>query len=128
MPCQAKPCTCSNATLRIFCGYWAEPERPRSLTYQKNIRDWCCLPLAIREKCAEHLRSKVPEAIIAKWKSQSDRGMEIGSDDIRFHLGVGMNVRNALREVCRDSQLPAGQQNWDDFYLGALEALTGSVQ
>ena len=58
--------------------------------------------------------------IVDHWRDQSRRRVVIGSDNIRFHLVEGMQIRNALRTVVKDDQLPT---NWDDYYYGALEAL-----
>lgn len=35
-----------------------------------------------------------------------------------FHHAEGMGVRNLLRKVIADDELPSG--NWDDFYVAAL--------
>ena len=47
-----------------------------------------------------------------------------------FHFSGGMSIRNRLRMTMTDNQLPVvetypngepyGQQNWDDFYMGAI--------
>jgi hypothetical protein len=44
-------------------------------------------------------------------------------------FGGGMQIRNRLRDVLTDDQLPpvdypeGPMQNWDDFYTGAIDAL-----
>jgi hypothetical protein len=46
-----------------------------------------------------------------------------------FHFSEGMAVRNLLRDVLRDEQLPPVEypvgpmRNWDDYYMGALDEL-----
>lgn len=44
------------------------------------------------------------------------------------HFGMGMHVRNLLREVIKDDELPpveyddeCSYQNWDDYYIPVLE-------
>lgn len=94
--------------------------------------NWDMLPELIRKDCLAELRSKVPPEMMAKWKAQHAAGEEIGSDDIFFHHGNGMAVRNILRKQLRDLELPAvhspnyppeGAKNWDDYYTGALQEL-----
>lgn len=121
-------CTGRQMTLRMFCEHWSEPERPRGALETQSDTYWATVPEADRKRCLDHLRSKVPADVIAKWQAQYERGNCIGSDDIRFHLGVGMTVRNTLREVLKDSELPGSASvmrglHWDDYYVGALHAL-----
>jgi hypothetical protein len=66
--------------------------------------------------------------MFSRWQDQHKRGIRIGSDDPWFHLGIGMQIRNALRSVLLDDALPfvkypdgSDCQNWDDFYGGALQ-------
>ena len=46
-----------------------------------------------------------------------------------FHFGTGMAIRNLLREVIKDEELPVvyygamEARNWDDWYHGVLEEL-----
>ena len=36
-----------------------------------------------------------------------------------YHFGWGMSIRNLLRDVYQDCELPTG--NWDDYYGAAIE-------
>jgi hypothetical protein len=56
------------------------------------------------------LRERVPRDVLEKWRDQDRRAMRIGSDDPNFHYGIGMAVRNALRERLTDIELPPGRQ------------------
>lgn len=121
-------CECTTThtlTLRAFCEHWKATEQSLDgdAVYQQNIRNWCALPLATRKRCLYHLKIFMSgaEDVVARWRDQSKRRVVIGSDNIRFHLSEGMQIRNALRSVVKDDQLPT--KNWDDFYYGALEAL-----
>ena len=96
-----------------------EHERPLDDVWKANIRCWCCLPLDVRERCLAELRGRVGPETMGRWRDQSRRGMRVGSDDPRFHFGVGMEVRNILRQAATDDVLPTG--NWDDYYYGAVE-------
>lgn len=84
-------------------------------------QNWARVPEADRQRCVEHLRLwlKDPE----EWRA--------GLDSPGFHFFAGMSVRNALRDVLTDDELPEvtypdghAYRNWDDFYMAALrEAL-----
>jgi hypothetical protein len=111
---------------------WTEigEEEPYSELDANAYINWLNIPENKRNKCLVFLRQMIPTILIDKWADQWKRGKCIGSDNIRFHFSVGMDVRNALREVMRDEELPGIEyldghfyQNWDDFYMGALEAL-----
>lgn len=112
---------------RIFCSQYFVPEQLVGDLERLAIANWNRIPEADRVRCVSALRTvaeRSPE-MLAKWRDQHARGMRIGSDDIRFHFGVGMSVRNVLRGVLRDGDLPGPimQRNWDDYYYGALDAL-----
>lgn len=94
-----------------------------------SLANWRRVPPHQRTLCIEHLRSFVPEHIQARWKRQLATGEPIGGPG--FHtLGGGMSVRNRLREILLDGDLPAVVQpdgadarNWDDFYMGAIQEM-----
>jgi hypothetical protein len=97
-----------------------------------SIENWNRLSEHDRAVCLDHLRSTMQgwPHIVERWRKQVAAGEEIGSDDVRFHFGGGMAVRNILRQVLPDYKLPKIKQsdgtlaqNWDDFYHGALHAL-----
>lgn len=98
--------------------------------------NWDRVPAEHRATCLDHLRGWIRADIIAQWKAQHAAGERIASDTPGFHhLGGGMEIRNRLRDVMEDSELPAvvgpaggyplGEEmrNWDNFYTGALEEL-----
>lgn len=112
---------------------WRQNERPRDDLEKWCHDNWLKIPAEDRERCLAVLRKKAPPEMLAEWKAQHERGMRIGSNDLFFHFGIGMQVRNALREVLTDDKLPAIKQrdgsegrNWDDFYTGALEDLVST--
>lgn len=107
-----------------------------------SIENWKKIPEADRKRCLDHLRIYMGDvdggrATLAKWRAQArstvnGEPVRIGSDDIRFHFGVGMAIRNVLRQVITDDRLPGPvnsgrglscHRNWDDFYIGAIHAL-----
>lgn len=117
------------------------PERGRLEAWCRA--NWDQVPHARRRACLNYLRAWIPGDVLGKWKLQHLRGERIGWDVPGFHFfGGGMGIRNKLREVMLDAELPpvssdfplgegsgGGQQpgpgcsNWDDFYTGALEEL-----
>lgn len=124
MPCKHVECTCTEGTarqMRMLCPDWHEPERTRDALDAAQCSAFDQLPEIIRRACVRALHAAVPAAVLAEWTDQYRRGVSIGCTDGRFHVGVGMAVRNKLREVLTDERLPAG--NWDDYYRGALYAL-----
>lgn len=131
MTCTNEPgaCKCEGEKiyLRMFCPQWRDPERPRDKIDDWQCTQWQRIPEAARHRCLELLRQRVPLIVRTEWQDQAARGVAIGSTDVRFHLGVGMAVRNVLREVLRDKDLPGGGRwTWDDFYRGALYDLVSS--
>jgi hypothetical protein len=126
----ANNCTCTgrSATLRLFCPHWSELERPRGVLDNASDMKWVTVPAEDRKRCLDRLRSEVPPEVIAEWRATYQRGNVIGSADIRFHLGVGMAVRNCLRGALLDDKLPgAPQLHWDDYYMGALNELVSTT-
>jgi hypothetical protein len=89
---------------------------------RNSIGLWNELPETWRNTCLCHLEETFTQwpHIVVRWQEQVDRGALIGSDDVRFHFGAGMAVRNILRQVLPDHKLPTG--NWDDYYYGAIDA------
>lgn len=84
--------------------------------------NWNVLPKELREECLAHLQGWIPDEQVLEWKVF---GFPRG-----FHLlGGGMQIRNRLRDVLRDEQLPPVEypegpmRNWDDYYMGALDEL-----
>jgi hypothetical protein len=87
---------------------------------------WPYVDARVRAECVAKLRGAISPAdrsLLAGW-------FRDGSFPPGFHFLTGMMVRNALREVARDDQLPpvrygAGEdrddmRNWDDYYMAAL--------
>lgn len=84
--------------------------------------NWSRVPAEKRELCVRHLRSLIWEdrTTLQEWFKKDEFPMF-------FHFDGGMAVRNALRDVMRDEELPRidygngfYEQNWDDFYMAAL--------
>lgn len=110
----------------------ADREHPPDDLDAKSEANWARLPEGTRRRCAEELRRSIPPELLAKWRDQLERGVAIGSDDLWFHMGAGMAVRNCLRGVLPDGDLPGVQyenglghdvieySNWDDYYTAAL--------
>lgn len=97
-----------------------------------ELREWCRanwrrLPEDKRKACVDHLDG---------WIKPSDIQTMVHEDydkDPMFHLRGGMAIRNRLRDIVRDEDLPLikldhrgesyGSRNWDDYYTGALDEL-----
>lgn len=107
------------------------------------------LPADLQAKAVAHLRSKIgPEVLVwlrdfharcPDWTGDETPPEE--REEIKakyggmyiptpFHFSTGMAVRNVLREVIKDDELPpvtydhydppVQAQNWDDYYVGVL--------
>jgi hypothetical protein len=92
----------------------------------KLSRDiWNKVPMEVRKRCIDALRTEIPPQTLAVWKAQYRSGEEFVG-----HFSNGMYVRNILRRHVRDGELPPvispgglPSTNWDDYYLGALQEL-----
>lgn len=109
-------------------------EQPRGALEAWSEANWAKVDEALRKTVEDFVRSKAPVEMLATWHGQLTRGVVIGSDDPRFHLGVGMQVRNACRGKLPDPELPlvfldhegklyGPSRNWDDYYFGVLAAI-----
>ena len=96
--------------------------------------NWSRVDPQIRAEVEQLVLSKTPADMLATWRDQHARGISIGSDDPRFHFGIGMQIRNACRQKLTDDKLPevsaasdgepyGPARNWDDFYFGVLAAI-----
>ena len=124
MSCQHVECICLEGTafrMRRLCPNWHEPERLRDALDNAQCAAFDQLPEIHRRACVRRLHEAASPTTLAEWVDQYQRGVSIGCTDGRFHIGVGMAVRNVLREVLPDDRLPNG--HWDDYYRGALYAL-----
>jgi hypothetical protein len=101
-------------------------------SHRRSIANWRLIPGEQRKLCLSHLKSTllVPPEILERWREQKRAGLMIGSDDPQqFHFGVGVAVRNRLRQIFPDRELPEvmfgnrPMRNWDDFYYGAIDEL-----
>ena len=108
-------------------------EQPRGELDEFSMRNWRRIPADKREACLAVIRAKTPPDMFAKWQEQHQRGMRVGSNYTLFHLEAGMQVRNALRAVLTDADLPEVEypdgekhRNWDDFYMGALDDMVAA--
>ncbi len=98
-----------------------------------KLRKWCRanwdkVPELVRNDCLNHLEGWITPAIIVDWKKQGyDR-----HDGTFHHFGGGMQIRNRLRDMLTDGELPEVEfdpdnnpygpsKNWDDYYTGALD-------
>lgn len=108
-------------------------ERPTDELCDWVIANWRRLRVSTRNRIVSHLRDAMldhPE-VMARWKDQVKRDIQLGSDDIHFHFTAGMAIRNICRQAVTDDKLPPvtypdgtkGHRNWDDYYYGALDAL-----
>jgi hypothetical protein len=117
-------------------------------------------------QAVEHLRSNCDEETLVYLRKLYDRDPDWGDEmtpeqrsesekkygfsiPAPFHFGTGMQIRNCLREVIRDDQLPGVQyggevaiklegdkqvnitqpefeaHNWDDWYISVVERMIG---
>ena len=132
--CNISPCDCltvGRTDLRVLCPHW-DATRPAAAFEAEAIARWKTVPPEHREVCVQHLsRSLIGhDVIVAVFKRQRASGAALGSDDPRFHFAAGMAIRNILRQVMPDCDLPpreSGEQsNWDDYYYGCLDETVAS--
>lgn len=135
--CTQERCECVGVprnTMKVFCEHWNAEQAPHSV-HLDSIAMWSSLPADIQDRCLRKLLATVPARMVHEWRDQAARGMAIGSDDVRFHFAAGMWVRNLLRGVVPDHELPFKREDglleptqWDEYYYGALHALvTGEM-
>lgn len=104
---------------------------------------WEQLPPRLRTTAVEYLRENVADLdVIRGWIEEDPENWYVRDQNVTmqaipiegpapaalylpmpFHFHGGMAVRNLLRKVIRDDELPSG--NWDDYYVQALEAAAG---
>lgn len=81
--------------------------------------NWRSIPIGQRRQCIAYLQDKVPTWTWQYWKRE---GFPEG-----FHFGGGMAVRNCLRDVLSDENLPR-DKNWDDYYMGCLREILREME
>lgn len=98
---------------------------------RKNVENWLRIPELVRQDCLRLLREVVPADVMGEMHEHIRR---FGHFENMDHFGFGMWVRNHLRGVITDGELPGVKydngneyRNWDDFYVGALYDLAGAL-
>jgi len=111
-----------------------EHEKPIDDLDRQSYTNWMRLSEDVRRQIVDHVKSKAPITMLNQWRNQHARGMKIGSDDVLFHMFIGMQIRNACRDILTDDDLPPVKyddgneyQNWDDFYFGMLQQLASET-
>jgi hypothetical protein len=90
---------------------------------------WNDVPAETKEKLIRHLREQLPPSMLEEVRTLHAKDGDAWVAPFHFH--VGMAVRNMLREVMLDDELPAApypdgaNRNWDDYYVQVLEAAAG---
>lgn len=90
----------------------------------ESVRQWCwrqwiALPPGQRNRIVRHLQ-QADSFTVVKDKIAEAMAEDPESWAVEYHFGWGMAVRNLLRDVYADVELPTG--NWDDYYIPAVEA------
>jgi hypothetical protein len=90
---------------------------------------WNALTPQERERIAAYLRTELPPAALDQFRTAKGIGIDRKQWIATNHFFGGMHIRNVLRAVMLDSELPPAPYpggktycNWDDYYLQALEA------
>lgn len=90
------------------------------------------LPNDLRLKAVRHLRDKLHPVTLKEVREAHEKDPEKWWAG--FHMFGGMAIRNLLRDVIKDDELPGnkwsgedGQEyrNWDDYYIEVLEEAAG---
>jgi hypothetical protein len=58
------------------------------------IEHWARVPEPIRKIVEQHVAAHLPAKILAKLRELHTRGLPISDDDVFFHFGGGLSVRN----------------------------------
>lgn len=88
---------------------------------------WLELPADVRDRCIVHLKKNLDKDTLAnidkkikedphEWWAKPETIKNIPHS---FHFYQGMKIRNLLRDIVLDKELPTG--NWDDYYIQAIE-------
>ena len=99
---------------------------------ERNMQAWRMLSQAQRKLAVSLLRYKLPADIVPKIKARADSDPDWLAE---YHFGWGMSIRNLLRSVIKDNELPPsvwdvnkGDHNWDDYYGAVVEvAVRGGI-
>lgn len=87
--------------------------------------NWSKVPEEQRKKCTDHLVACLPQSLLLFWKTNGFPSY--------FHFYSGVTVRDILRQVMADDELPpisyadGPSCNWDDYYTGALDEVLESI-
>lgn len=98
-------------------------------------RRWEGLDPELRDEAVGYLLAELPDELLKEVRSAyraygeewMNRMHEDWDEEDRmfytFHFSEGMGIRNLLRDIIKDNQLPSG--NWDDYYVEALLRAAG---
>jgi len=91
---------------------------------EEHDQNWAELDMKTRAILVDHLRSQFSKSF---WDDAA-RVIDLDPTEwwIDFHFSVGMTLRNSLRKVLTDQQLPGyPQKHWDDYWVPVTEAAAG---
>jgi hypothetical protein len=80
------------------------PRTPKLLIVEPMEQAWNLVPERWRLRCLAHLKAEMEKDsasrdILEGWRTAKRNGVSVSSTDSFFHFGVGMWVRNTLRDV-----------------------------
>lgn len=87
------------------------------------------LPDDLHKRAVEHVRAAMSDSVAAQIRDLHAADPEKWWADHHFFMGMG--VRNLLREIIKDEELPPvdyggeSYSNWDDYYIPVLEEAAG---
>ncbi len=87
------------------------------------------LPEPLRHRAVEYLRAELHPNTLSEVRAAHAKDPDEWWTG--FHMFGGMAIRNLLRDVITDQQLPAvmyddrPMHNWDDYYIEVLEEAAG---
>lgn len=89
---------------------------------------WAKLSPELRQRAVDHINAITTRSE----REEVRRIITAQTKDPWWHFTGGMAVRNRLREVIKDDELPplpefygTDQSTWDDFYVQCIEAALG---
>lgn len=107
--------------------------------HEAEERDWDLLDPDMQQEVVGYLRAELPVELLSEVKKAHDehgvKWMDYmhanWHDEDRmfysFHFSEGMGIRNLLRQIIKDGDLPGSpeQKNWDNFYVPGLLRAAG---
>ena len=91
---------------------------------------WKAIPEDQQRGIVDFLQKNLDSNVLTKIKEEHSK--DPSNWGAKYHMFSGMGVRNLLRDIMKDDELPLAPypdgmsfSHWDDYYIQALEAAAG---